>query len=1635
MEARLVLASLTVVSTADDGSSGTLRWAILQVNSDTVPGTIQFDVPGAGVQVLGVSSPLPALTRQVVIDGTTQPGYDGQPLIQIDGSTAGQGALGLVLTAGSSVVRGLAITRFSGAGLVLNGGSGSLVQGNVLGADPAGSRALPNGDGIQVLGSSSNTIGGSTTAAANVISGNLGEGIRLASAGQDATANLIEGNLIGTAADGRHALGNGQSGILMSGVTANQIGGADAGTRNVIAANLQHGLDLTASSFGNLILGNLIGIAADGTSPLGNRLDGVHLSGSPNNTIGGLVPGSANVISANFGNGIETTWGAGANLIQGNLIGTDANGTLSLGNHGNGVILGSSSNSVGGLSSGAGNVIAYNGTGLLGAGVQLYGLVTQNEILSNSIHDNAGLGINLGNGPTPNHAPGQAQGPNNYQNYPILSAAQTDGRATSLTGTLLGAANSGYTIQYFWSPTGDPSGYGEGRYLMGSYAATTDAAGNASMAVNLSTVPPNSIISATATDAAGNSSEFSPYVTVRGSTDLVVGIVATPDPVGVGASLTYTVTVANKGFLDAHDVVLSDVLPGLVTIASTASSQGPAPTVSGQTVTASIGTLPAQASARLTIVVQVQGGVGSSLVSTASATEDEIDPTPQDDSASVTTRVTAAADLGLRFDDSASIVHLGDPLTWTLTASNRGPSLADHVRLSVPLTGLAFTAATSTQGQVDVQGGQLVADLGGLASGSQATVTVQLQAASVGTITSTAILSSDEYDPAPGDNAASVTLTVLPVTNLGLTIATDRAKAASGQTVQLTIKATNHGADATGVTLTDIVPAGLAFLSASSDLGTAPAFDAQTGTLTAEIGDLASGEVCIVTVKALVTAAPSVTLIDTASIVSNEFDTDPSDNAAACSILVRPVSGLEVTITPDAASVPVGQKLGYDLTVANKGPADEPDAVLALPLPSGVTLVSAASDLGPAPVFQGGVLMADLGALADRAMARVSIVISPGVAALGELTLTASAQGQNVDPDPSSALASTTVTVTPTCGLAVSLTPQTGPAHQGADLTYLLTVVNGGPLDAANVKVASPLPPGVTFVSADSDGAGSPAFAGGQVTAALGTLAVGQSVHVRITVNPAISAPAPGGVRLEATASSDTFDPDLNDNSASAIVAVAPSDDLAVSLLTSPASRSVTLGDPFTLTAIVINRGPSAATGVLLRLPLGASSQFLSATSDAGQASIDSGVLVVPIGSLGVGSQVTARVVLSAASDGIGTWTASVSGTEYDLNPGNNQATAAMTILEPPGILSLAAPAFSVSESAGYLDVPIVRSLGSQGPVSVHFQTVGGDATPGVDYVPVSGILSFADGESSKLIRIPILANPHDNHDEFLGLALDSPTGGASLGSQASAVIRIVDIDPDVTPPQVAALHWAESSASWIVATFSEPVQTATALVAADYQFADLGTSGQARVPNLAPIALSVAGYDPTSQSVALLPARPLLPGHFYRITVVGAGPAPIRDLAGNPLAGMSGAAGTDYVGLFGSGASLKYLDRNSNVVTVRVSGPGYFDLIRDATGQGQVLRLQGGIPGATTISGSVARPKGRGIATTTLDTIEGLGQFGDIRVRLTNPPFFIRNYPFFLNTGRPIRGGSRAALTPRPAPRPAARPVRPVPQTLPRHR
>ncbi|MBI3949247.1 MAG: HYR domain-containing protein [Acidobacteria bacterium] len=393
--------------------------------------------------------------------------------------------------------------------VLLSTASGNLIQGNLIGTDINGTADLGNvRDGINNDQGGLNTIGGTSPAARNIISGNGRRGVSLS---RNNNGNLVQGNFIGTDLTGGLALANGETGVFITlGPGNHTIGGSAAGAGNVISASGSHGIEIDGSD-GNTVQGNFIGTNSTGTMALGNGGDGIFFDASSNNnTIGGTAAGAGNTISANSGHGLFFSEGSAANnVVQGNRIGTRADGTSPLGNGADGVRVNTAGIVIGGTDSGAGNTIAFNdGDGVT---LQAGGVNVRNRIQSNNIFSNGGLGIDLGdNGVTANDACDPDGGANKLQNFPVITSTTPSGGNVTIMGTLNSTANTTFNLDFFANPACDVSGHGEGQTFLGSTTATTDGNCNANFSVTLP-LPAGAgqIITATATDPEGNTSEFS----------------------------------------------------------------------------------------------------------------------------------------------------------------------------------------------------------------------------------------------------------------------------------------------------------------------------------------------------------------------------------------------------------------------------------------------------------------------------------------------------------------------------------------------------------------------------------------------------------------------------------------------------------------------------------------------------------------------------------------------------------------------------------------------------------------------------------------------------------------------------------------------------------------------------------------------------------------------------------------------------------------------------------------------------------------------------------------------------------------------------------------------------------------------
>ncbi len=393
---QVAYAATFVVTNTNDSGAGSLRQAILNANAASGPDTITFQI-GSGPRTISLLSELPSIQEEVVLDATTQPGYAGAPLIELNGAGAGASASGLTVFAGQTVIRGFVINRFGSNGIALRGGASSVVRNNYIGTDSTGAAAAGNGgDGVSIYGDSGgNLIGGPTADWRNVISGNGSNGIVISAPSPG--GNKIRNNYIGLDAQGVAALGNASYGIRIF-ASNNVIGGEGSFNGNASAlgnwiSGNHRGVSFEGDASGNVFRGNVVGLNAAGNKMVGNLEMGVSVY-APGNHIGGPLKSDRNVVSGNMTDGVLLS---GENchdtILMNNLVGTDADGKLYLPNKQSGVrVVDAPNNQIGGSFDQTGNVISMNdGWGILIQGAKASGNKVQGNRIGRNLGDIGGF--------------------------------------------------------------------------------------------------------------------------------------------------------------------------------------------------------------------------------------------------------------------------------------------------------------------------------------------------------------------------------------------------------------------------------------------------------------------------------------------------------------------------------------------------------------------------------------------------------------------------------------------------------------------------------------------------------------------------------------------------------------------------------------------------------------------------------------------------------------------------------------------------------------------------------------------------------------------------------------------------------------------------------------------------------------------------------------------------------------------------------------------------------------------------------------------------------------------------------------------------------------------------------------------
>ncbi len=1079
---------------ADGAGNCTLRAAIQEANAHMGIDTINFNIPGAGPYVINASN-LPSITEAVTIDGSTQPGFAGLPIIELNGGGTSGNSLQLP---GNSTVRGLVLYNFGGDAITISEGStDNVIENCFIGTNVLGGGCQGNAlDGINITNSSGNQIRN------NLISCNAGNGISIS--GVLSKFNVIQDNIIGTNFLGTAALGNALSGIvvanalntsisdnLISGngsgisivqtlssgnlIAGNRIGTNVTGTdriannsygvfinlapnntigtpgtipSNLISGNRLDGVFIGSNAAGNLVQNNLIGTTISGLGPLANGSDGIEISNALNNTIGGQSANTRNVISGNVLHGVNINGSSSVgNTIQGNFIGTDITGVAStslngIPNAGNGVNITASNNLVGGTTAGAGNRIGYNR--LAGVFVESG---TGNGILGNFIFRNGGLGVDLApvgpNIPATGIVgmPEMADLPaNNGQAFPVFAGIRRNPDGTdTYFWRLKSAPNTTFRIEFFTNEAvgPDPSGFGEGETFVGTKQVTTDGNGAATFDFTIDSNLARMGMTATATSPNNDTSEFSENLFA----DLSVNKTDAPDPVPVGSSsttpscppLTYTVRVTNNGPKDATQVVVTDILPSSVELDPTANLPSMGCTISGNTITCNVGNLPRGSTATLTFKV-IPRAVGT-------------------------------------INNTATVTGIAEGVTLlpgTGTDPNRTNDTDSETTTVIPTSDLA------------------------LGVGVQSNV---------------------------GTDVNPVLVPVLPGNGAVIT----------GNEVIYTFTVTNRGpSQADNVTLTDKVFPGVSIVRpldsrCAITLGN-PENAGEQRTITCNLGSLLPNGTTQVQVK--VVPLINGQIRNTANVTATQGDCDLSNNTVDPVITAKDqIADLAIeSFTVSPQRVKAGQEVTFTATIRNNGPSPATQVVLISDLnpSSGVRLVSTIATQGSCTASGNGVTC-NLGALTRGATATVTIKIIPTLG--GALASLASVSGNEFDPNVANNTRSATTQVDPVADLAVQRLEAPETVTAGCNVTYTIAAINNGPSSATGVTLTTVLPAGVRFVSATPT-QGSCTPSGSNVTCSFGNLAALASAAVTIVGTTS----SPGSLPVSASVTGNEFDPTSANN-------------------------------------------------------------------------------------------------------------------------------------------------------------------------------------------------------------------------------------------------------------------------------------------------------------------------------------------------------------------------------------------------------------------------------------------------------------------------------------------------------------------------
>ncbi|KQS17040.1 hypothetical protein ASG05_05700 [Frigoribacterium sp. Leaf186] len=858
------------------------------------------------------------------------------------------------------------------------------------------------------------------------------------------------------------------------------------------------------------------------------------------------------------------------------------------------------------------------------------------------------------------------------------------------------------------------------------------------------------------------------------------------NPTRVGDTLRYTVSATNSGGNPALLAVVNDALatgvtyvPGSMRITAgagtgrltdqsgddrgeyTAASRNVAVRLGDGASATGGGTIQPGATTTATFdtVVNVSAANGSvANTATVGFTDPILGQTRASTTQTTSTTIAPAADLAVTKVLDTTPVVAGQPISYTVTASNDGPQAGTGVRVTDTLPA-GLTGVTATGADCTVTGTTISCAVPDLAVGASTPITitgtVPATADPGAGLTNTATIAGSLTDPDRTDNTATAAATVTTAADLSIVKTYAPTTPVAGEQVTYTLTARNDGpSDARGVTITDPIDPGVTLVSAGVDGGTCDIVG--NVVVTCDAGTLAAGATRTATISVIL--APDAEVVqNTAAITSSTPEIDPTDNASSTSLNATTSADLSLTKTATPATATAGDEVTYTVTATNDGPSDATNAVLQDTLPTGVTATNVDSPAEATCAIADGAVQCEWVTLEAGATGIVTITGTIAAdAPAGSLTNTASIVSPTSDPDTTNNSASADVTVEQDADLAVTKTATPSPAVAGGPITFTITTTNNGPSIARAVVTSDPLPATITDAAASDDCS----IVDGVVICQLGDLAPGVSSVRTVTA----TVPAGGaGVDIVNTASTTSATPDGNAANDQATVTVPVTASADVSVVKAAASTTVRQGQPVQYTVTASNAGLSDAQAVTVQERPAAGLTITNAVPSVG--TYDAATQVWTVGTLA--NAASATLAVTATADAAGSLTNQVVASSVTPDPDTADLTSTATVTA-----TAVTPASSTADTAtASFDEPAT------------FLPLSND-TPSTGATFDQASLRLVDGSGNPVLT---LATPQGQFDVDTATGEITFTPVAGFVGTATAPYQVTDSDGRVSSSTVTA--------------------------------------------------------------------------------------------------------------------------------------------------------------------------------------------------------------------------------------------------------